>query len=380
LKAVSSGTYFILYSAIFALILGYYIGVIFDKSQDSIPKSNQQIQVNTFLLSKIVLVTSFIMLIGALLIALEVGSNLGGIGIYFSRPLMVRQFIVGVQNGYNEISVIYKVGGYLSNIGLMSTILGGILFSCSSKIRLIGLIPFPVLLISQLTIMGRYKFVSGLVFFFVAFILFSYFLNKESRKVRLFEILFYGLVSLTGVFTLSYWVLKLRSPLADDIINLLLESGYLYLSAGITAFDRFLSSDFIFLYGESSFRSIFKWLARFGLWPTDNVLSVNNEFVKVSANFSTNTYTFVRSLYQDFGIAGLLLVSFIWGVLTKQVIFSTYRKFNLVKLLISAIFVFSLLISFFSFYFQGLSAIVFWVLVMSTIHFLYGKKLFTYQN
>ncbi|MEX0596717.1 MAG: O-antigen polymerase, partial [Candidatus Paceibacterota bacterium] len=343
-------TYFLLISSLLSLISGYYIFALYNKNFRSSPAEVPVIEVNQVLLAKMVVVLSFFSAIGGLLTVYVVGSNLGGMDIYLNRPLMVRQFIVSVQSGDQQVSQLYRLGGYMANIGFLSMVLGGILFANKGKIRLWGIFPFITMLIAQFAVMGRYSFVTGVIFFFVSFILFSYFLSSEQRKMRLLEIFSYSLVSIVTVLALSYVVLKLRSPLADNIIAIVKETGYLYFSGGLSALDNFIASDFHTTYGESSFRTVFKWLARFGIWPEESVFQTHNDFVKVSPTYRINTYTFIQSLYQDFTFYGLIVLTFVWGALTNYSIYKVYNRFTITNVVIASVFIFSLIISFFSFY------------------------------
>ncbi|MBO6792953.1 MAG: oligosaccharide repeat unit polymerase [Balneolaceae bacterium] len=375
IREVSSQSYQLLLLSVFSLFMGYVLFRAYD-IQTPIRKTPTYkiIIVNERALLLLITCLVSIQLFGAFIIFYEITYQLGGVETFFNRPLAVRQYVVGVQNGYENVRLYYKFGNYLTNIGFLSCIFGGIYFSSFSKYRAIGLIPIISLLISQLLTLGRYKFVSGLVFFIISYLVFTYFLSPRKRSRRIIELTILGILSIIFVGTISYYVLKFRSPLEIDITYLLKKSLYLYFTGGVTAFENFLNSDITFLYGESSFRSITKWLARFNLWDEEQLLSVHNTFTNVTPTYRMNTYTFAKSLYEDFGIYGLVAFPFIWGAVSYRICSNTFKNFNFVNLFATCIITFSLLISFFSFYFQTLTTLVFWLIFIVLIdHFFFNK-------
>lgn len=377
LRSVSSGTWFIVFSAIAFFLLSYYIAVIYDKSSRSLFQSKPELQINRTLLLKLLLSLTLLLFIGGSLRYIAIGHQLGGIEVYINRPLMVRQEIVNIQMGRSPVPLMYRIGGYLTSIGFLSIIIGGITIATKSKYRLLGVLPLFVLAYAQLGTMGRYFFITGVCFYFTSFILTTFFLPKKTQRKKLFEVFAYSIIVFSGVLVMSYYIIKLRSPLADDILAIMRETLYLYFVGGVTALDNALFVDERSqIFGQSSFRSLYTWLRRFGLASEEEVVKVHNVFVNVSPSYSVNTYTFIRSLYYDFGLIGLMLFSSVWGFLTKYFLYRVYKFFSLTNILFVCVFVFSLLISFFSFYFQTLSTIVFWLLAIIVIDYFYGKKIF----
>lgn len=381
LKIVHSWTWVVVFLAISFFLLSYYIAVIYDKNSRDLFNSMPELHINQALLLKLLLTLTLFLFIGGSLRFIAIGDQLGGIDIYVNRPLMVRQEIVNIQLGRSPVPMLYRIGGYIASIGFLSTIIGGITIATNSKYRLLGVLPLFVLIYAQLGTMGRYLFITGVCFYFTSFILTTFFLTKKTQRKKLFEVFGYGIVMFGVILVLSYYIIKFRSPLADDILAILKETLYFYFVGGVTALDNaFFIDERSQLFGQSSFRSLYTWLGRFGLASEEEVVKVHNVFVSVSSSYSVNTYTFIRSLYLDFGLSGLMLFSSIWGFLTKYFLFKTYKSFSLTNILIVCIFVFSLLISFFSFYFQSLSTIVFWILAILVIDYFYGRKIFKIKS
>lgn len=377
-KSASDATYNLIYIGVFATALSYVTAVVYDMRFSTLfSKNRRTIDVDSILLIKITVVLSVICLLGAILTLFVISNNIGGLDVFFNRPLMVRQEVIDISLGRTEVGPLYRVANYLTNIGFLSIIFGGVLFACKSKYRVLGLLPIIVILLNQLVIMGRYRFTVALVFFLGSFLIFTFFQKKKLRVKRLIEISLLSTFSIVFILGLSYLVLKLRSPLADDIIAIVKESGYTYFTGGITALDISLNTGYHSqTFGQYSFRSVFRWLERIGFVTQDQVIPVHNPFVTVSPNYVSNTYTFARSIFLDFGITGLLIISSIWGFFTKFFLFKTYFNFRLIHLLIANIFLFSLIISFFSFYFQSITSILFWIVIMYILDRLYNDRLF----
>jgi len=377
LRPISGEAKFIVYSTLFTFFGTYIAAGLYSRNFDQFYEAPAKIEINSRLLAKIVIGFSLFSFLGAFLNAYSIGQQLGGMSIYIERPLMVRQEVVALLRNETDVPFIFRIGSYLKNIGFVSTLLGGILFSRQQKIRYIGLFPIFALLISQVVTLGRYNFVNGIGFFFIAFVLTSFFYPPSLRKKKIRNIFVSSITLLTVVIILSYYTLKWRAPKADDIIALLQSSFYYYFVGGITAFDiNHQIHDFKASFGEYSFRSIYGWLAKVGLHDPENVKSVFNPFVKISPTYVVNTKTFMNPLYQDFKIFGVILFTSFWAFITNFYSLKFYRSPSLLTLFISALLTFSLLISFFSFYFQSITLIIFWGIIIFIINYIWGDRLF----
>lgn len=375
IHSTSPEAFFLLLTGIIGFILSYVVFVAYDNRYNFYEKNRHEVILNKRLLINTTLAYSGITVIGAIIVATAVAQELGGYDVYLTQPLSVRQQIVSWQLGRTLPPLTLKIGSYISNIGFLCSILGGILFSQKGRARFIGLIPLLCLLISQLTSFGRYAFVNGLIFFLFSYVLFNFFYSDQLRRSNLKRIAFFVLVSILFLGFMFYFIVKFRSPLAEDIFKLLNKSVYFYLTGGVPSLDHFLNSfNNEFTYGQSSFRSLFRWL-NYITGDQETTINVHNSFVSISPTQDSNTYTFVKSIYQDFNIYGLVLLVGLWAYLTKKVIYSFYSKFSVLTLMVVCIFLYSLFISFFSFYFQSISQLIFWFLNTLMFQYLFGEKL-----
>jgi len=376
IHATSSEAFSLLIISISAFSFSYICFIIYDSRFLLFEKNRSKTTLNESFLLKSILIYSFISILGSIIIIKVVSNELGGFDAYFERPLSVRQQVVLWQKGIETPPFLLKIGSYITNIGFLSSILGGILFSIGSdKKKYLSFIPIISLLIAQLTNFGRYSFVNGLIFFLLSYILFSYYSSNLKRKKNLLRITVFSSLSLLVLGFLFFYIIKFRSPLAEDIGILLRRSLYFYLTGGIPSLDHFLDQfNNDYTYGQSSFRSLFKWI-NIITGDQQNTINVHNTFVSISPSQNSNTYTFVKSLYQDFNVYGLIPLIVTWAFLTKKSLYSLYEKFSVFRIMLTCILLFSLFISFFSFYFQSISQLLFWLINAAFYQYFFGEKL-----
>jgi oligosaccharide repeat unit polymerase len=116
-------------------------------------------------------------------------------------------------------------------------------------------------------------------------------------------------------------------------------STYWYIASPLAAFNEFIStSDGHHHLGEYMFYPFYKWFYRFGLAPEPQ-MSYYGE--KVYLPFMTNVYTYLRNIYEDFGIIGIAVVPYLLGWATCAVRLKAARSFaylNLYLVLLAMIF------------------------------------------
>jgi len=165
-----------------------------------------------------------------------------------------------------------------------------------------------------------------------------------------------------------------------SIWDLLYKYSYFYLVGGIPALDKFLVQDPALLYGMSIFKSVIKWFIRFDLWDSFDFMSYNLNFTTIAPGITLNTYTFVKSLYHDFGLIGVITGSFLWGFTARYLIHIYTNSFSIIKLFGIVIFTFSYLMSFYNFYFEGITLYLLWFISAGTIQYIFKDKLFRIQQ
>jgi oligosaccharide repeat unit polymerase len=204
----------------------------------------------------------------------------------------------------------------------------------------------------------------------------TYFLANEQRTKRLWEFVLYSTLFVGILGGLTYLVIQTRGVgRILDVEEYIIKTGYLYVTGGVSAFDQFLLDDFNYAYGQSSLRSFFKWLARVGIWPDDNLFVVHEPFIKVTPSIEINTYTYAKSFFEDFGIYGVLVGSFIYAAITKLIMVHSLKRFSFFYIMLAVTMIFSLLMTFYSFYFHSVTTIIYRLLVVLAIQYVLSKKL-----
>jgi oligosaccharide repeat unit polymerase len=123
------------------------------------------------------------------------------------------------------------------------------------------------------------------------------------------------LIPLAAVIVLFFMIDLLLQKSAEysraDRLTGFLFHLYWYMASPLAALNEFLTSfDGHYHLGEYMFFPLYKWLYRFGLVP-ESTLSVYGEFVRIP--YATNVYTYLRSLYEDFGMLGVAVTPYVLG-------------------------------------------------------------------
>ncbi len=102
-------------------------------------------------------------------------------------------------------------------------------------------------------------------------------------------------------------------------------SIYWYLASPLAAFGEFLKShSHDWRLGQSLFFPIYKWLVRFGLLaPTDTTSIVYMEMIFIP--YPANVYTFLRNIYEDFGVVGFAVIPYALGALSATMRYQAHR-------------------------------------------------------
>lgn len=375
----SSETILLILYGILAFTLGYLFLAIYDIKDISLPQRSLDDIIDPKGLFLIVLMLSLITFLGASLIFIAVSKELGGYDVYFRIPIAVRNQIVAYQlDPLNPPPVLFILGNYLINIGFAGTLFGGVLFALKSRLRFWGIMIVISFFAASLVTVGRYTLFNSLFFFVLAYVLSAYFLSKDRRRKKLIEIVIYtGLfVVLLSLFTVFLMEIRTTISTQNAIKEFALKTSYLYVTGGVTALDNFLSQDFSFVYGQSSFRSLFKWLVRFDLWPESNLMYVHEPFTNVTPSIRMNTYTFIKSFYEDFGITGVLLLSFSFGAACKLANYYFLRSFSFIRMSILLTLSFTAMMTFYSFYLHSVTTALFRVLMVALVQYIFLKKIY----
>lgn len=137
-------------------------------------------------------------------------------------------------------------------------------------------------------------------------------LRTSSRRLLL------PLAALVLLFTAVNGLLH-KSSAYDPASRLqgLLFHFYWYIAAPLAAFNEFIANfQADYQWGQSTFLALYKWLCRFHLAPE---IEANYYGEKVFVPYMSNVYTYLRNLYEDFGILGVAVVPYILGWATAAI-------------------------------------------------------------
>ncbi|NQT63414.1 MAG: oligosaccharide repeat unit polymerase [Candidatus Marinimicrobia bacterium] len=326
----------------------------------------------------VTIISMIIFLLGGLGSLLVISDLVGGVQMYILNPLIVRGTVVAIQmNQVEGVPLLYKLSGFFISIGLLSNMFGGALAAKGGKHKFIAYLPILVSLVVSLVFMRRYSFITGLILWVLANIFVSIVLDdKKMMKLRR-KIVRIVVVLFLIVFVFNYVVVHARSFNRDDIDEYFYESLYSYFVGNMSSFEVWLSDPndpIVHTYGQTTFRDFYKWAARLGLWADKDVRTIHQDFTRIGHKRYINTYTFVKAMYEDFNITGVLLLSLIWGAGAKWLMYRYLTKPTYITLFSAIIISFSLFMSFFSFYFRNMIVIVFWLIVLNVIQVVIRKN------
>jgi len=361
IRHVRTDTLLLFLLAIGSFIIGYLFSIL--NGRGFFEKENRHtfIKIDYQKLRNVNVTLILLSILGMFIAIREIGLMAGDSMIFFSNPYKVRVIVTSMGRSAEYVpTLLYKLGSYLINLGIISAFSSALLIT-DTKFRISAFAPFFLGILSSLIYFSRYLLLSYILFFIISiFLLLSYLPEdlKQKTKKRFLSIIFISI--LTGI-AISAIIILARNFYLDKFGELLGKQVYYYITGGLATFDSYLIHGHqFFTYGLSMTRGLNDWFIKFGLLDASSVpQGAGHEFVKVAPQMLMNTYTFTKTIYEDFGTIGLAFVPFLWGYISCATILKFLQKFSWIKLYFSTILIFSMIMSFFGFYLEGISVIVF---------------------
>lgn len=371
---VSSSTTFILLIGIISIIIGYFFVHAF-KYEDIIETSEvnnkESILYTEKSIKRSILITTVLGITGAIITVFWLANSLGGINIYELNPLLVRQASVEITKaGSFTLYPIYTIGNYLISFLFIGNLLSGLYFG--KRWLMYKAAPLFVSFIISGLLLQRMIIVTSFGILFLSTLFSIYILPYQRRKEVIIPLSLSVLVIFLLLIGISYSIIKIRMFYLNNIFEIFLKSTYTYLVGTISSLEILFRKEIDYSYGEQSFRTIFKWFAKLGFIQDVGRYKSQLGFVNIG-RMHINTYTFVRALYIDYGIVGLSSIGFLWGALTRIIIGKYQEKYTLTYLFWAVILTFSLTMSFYEFYFQGISRIIYWFTLIVLVEKMFLK-------
>lgn len=373
-RHIDSYTYFIILIAVLATISGYLwrSWITFEPNLVySKPEFNYQN------LARLIWILAFFVLIGIYFSTTEIAKIAGGMNVFIENPFKIRVIVTNIGSNMSmKPTLLYKLGSYLINIGIISSFFAGILLT-SKKFYFASLLPFFFSVITSFIYLSRYLMITYILYVSLSFIITYQYLDDDNHKAIIKRRMFYFAVgTLLFISSLLIGILMARNFFIDKILPLLGKQLYFYYAGGIATFDAFLHTNYNYTYGTLTLGSIYGWLHSLGLMDMIETLQRNQPFIKIAPDVTINTYTFIKVLYQDFGLSGLVLISFGWGFTTRYSVDSIFRKFSMTRLFLCVILIMSFIMSFFGFYLQGITSLLFRLILLVIITHLSKNYIF----
>ena len=371
-------TLFVLFMGISMIYLGFFtaklIGEQFTvyeqvKVSNDFPFSVEHIK-------WLVLIITIISLIGVLGRTYLVVNQLGGFEDFFTNPTYVRKFLIKVEEGDSLVNKsLFKLFSYMGSLNTITVIMGGAISTLKLKnIRIITLLPVVVAALHSLAGLQRVYFVKHYVLWIACAFLFTYYIpasvQKEAIKNLIKKILYFVVIS---VFFIVFVVVLRHLLVPGSKFETLINGFYIYTAGNIFLLDRYLISDPIYYYGLSFLRSFIKWFVAFDLMEKSSIIAPHYKFYRI-IDSEGNTFTYLRMLYEDFSIFGVMIISYIWGWVAYYVVKIFLQKFSFFRLGLASMMIYSLLWSFYGFAWSHITAYILFQFQLYLVDYFYVKN------
>lgn len=357
-KSVSLETWIITLSSVSTVVVGYLTYYFLNTTRTvqitSKTRNKSYIDFDKNNLEKLLKYLLIFVAIGVIGDILYLMFTIKSYGLHLTNIFWYRFFLSHSAKGQFGWSVLHSLFSYLILLNNVVVIISAIYHSFYSgkKILIYGPI-FLAFLFSVITLQ-RHTLIIILTFWLSALFFISFYLDSQRQKISLnkFYRSFIGIlifIALVIIIVISIrFYIDLGGAKYNKLIKLGIQSIYSYIAGNVVALDTYLKSDISYEKGAFLFQSILKWLSRLGVINSTSIPSQYLEFTNIGP-VSLNTYTYIRMLYADYGVYGLLILSYLWGFIAAFVMNNLYPNFRLYKLMFAALMMFSYLVSFFGF-------------------------------
>ena len=183
-----------------------------------------------------------------------------------------------------------------------------------------------------------------------------------------------------GIFVMLISILVLRIDFtgirqisSEQILYYATGSIYSYFAGPLVALNQFLIEDNSWTMGASMFRGLIKWLVRFYIFDESAVLDFYYSFKHIGKSYYLNTFTYIRPFFEDFGVFGLLIFSYSFGMTVSFFYQKVLNNFSYVKLNLAGLMVFSLIMSFYNFTLFNIASILYSIAIIKMLEMLFIK-------
>ena len=332
-----------------------YARKIHTKANNSIPLSHQEILIfkdGGTIVKYTILFVSVIGIFAAVELWMLLINKYGSIpAIFLNANEIYRLRVEG------KIEVI----PYVSSISYTGIFLSGIYVAYKRKITLISVLPFVAIILREVASFARAGILSGFFLFFASFILFrhldarkkSYSSVKEKVKIASAVLVISAIViGGAGLVRSTRGTIESFRASSQNLNQLrggffITPSLYLYASSHVGVLSRYFEKDFDErnMFGEITFQPVYNFLSKFGVVKHPDFYD-KGYFIPMW----TNTSTYLRPLYGDFGASGIFLFPFFLGMGASFFWFRFYEKRKIWQLIILSFIYVIIMFSFITLY------------------------------
>lgn len=308
----------------------------------------------------LVLILTIISLIGVLGRTYLVVKQLNGFEDFLTNPRFVRRFLMETEAGDSPVNKsLFKIFSYMGSLNTITVIMAGAISTLKvKKIRIITILPVFVAALHSLAGLERVYFIKHYVIWIACAFLFIYYIpsaeQKEAIKILFKKILYFIIFS---AFFILFVIILRQLLVPGSKFEGIIHGLYIYTAGNIFLLDRYLISDPTYLYGLSILRSFVKWFVAFGLMEKTSIIAPHYDFYRIIDSLG-NTFTYLRILYEDYGIYGVIILSYFWGWFAYYIVAKFLHKFSFFRLGLASMVIYSFLWSFYGFAWTHLTAYI----------------------
>ncbi len=322
---------------------------------------------------------------------------IGAIGTYQHWTVLLRMFgsVKGVVFNANLMYALRREEGgipgmwpYVDSVSLAADFVGGYFAGLRRRPILLAVAPFIVELANAIAAFGRSRLLIGIILWGTAFFFTQVKKQATERSARWKQVVLLASILIIFIFGMEFirQFRGMRESFSGETtslshmngVGLITPSIYLYLSSDVAVLNKFLNYEFSGRVehtpiGGNTFAPFFRLFAKIGL--TDPVLEYQKSY---SVPASTNTASYLRELYADWGIGGTLFFVYLLGAFCSVAVEAYRRRKSLTLLAIVA----HLHVAVFFSFFVQVSRLGYWIvsLVFAVIASMIIDKYSVHEN
>jgi len=333
---ITNEAWFIIFLGSFFYFLGVLTYYFYKNDPDKFKIIYKRISINNNeikILYKFIVITAFLNLLISILNWKFLISKFGSItNVFIQANKIYRMRIEGD---------LPEVIPYFYTLGYVSVFLSGIYAAYTNKLKIVMLIAFISVVMKDVAGFGREGILLALLVFIFSFLFTTKSLTgrkifkfKENKK-NVLIILLILILAITGANIVRgtrgvYERFKGTSNILtkSTIADFVTPSLYFYFSSHIGVFSKYLENPTQNnVFGAQTFLPIHSILAKFELLPKPSFYQKGYFIPQWS-----NTGTYLREIYEDFGILGVFIVPYLLGLFITYLWYRYHKNPNLVNL------------------------------------------------